>query len=406
MLSLELLRRSFVCLALFVAAVATAVCDGAEPKRYGGYSLDEWNERIKAFPFDSPEAADSVPGLIEIVRDDAVPWMNRRNAALTLGRMGRPGAEAVPVLIELISQANPSNSDRELWVLAALARFGPMAAAATPAVVEILQDESRPHLNRLSAMEVLGRIGPANSQAVSTLMKWIDQDALGGTEVDRQTDLIVAAIDALSLSGAAASSSVPSLMRRLDSPSERIRRSAVVTLGAIGPAGEPAALRLAEICVRDPDLLTRDRAASALVGIQIEALMEKLLQAPTEETRTRMAVALGAGSGTLSPMISEALSQRVRNDESPAVRLAAITAIWKKTRSCDGLEGAAVTLLANPERTIQKSAFRLLIEFDRAIVSQRKELEKLAADNQSSAGRLAQSLLERLDRKPDDEATP
>ena len=49
---------------------------------------------MKSLDFQSPEAAVEVPGLIEIVENEAVPWFTRRQAALTLGRIGEPAASA------------------------------------------------------------------------------------------------------------------------------------------------------------------------------------------------------------------------------------------------------------------------------------------------------------------------
>ena len=55
-------------------------------------TLDQWRSRMKELDPNSPASAAAVPGLLEIVSDVDAPWFTRRQAALTLGRMGTPAA--------------------------------------------------------------------------------------------------------------------------------------------------------------------------------------------------------------------------------------------------------------------------------------------------------------------------
>ena len=138
-----------------------------EHSTYDGLTLVEWRDRIKQIRFDTPSAADAVPGLIEIARDRDVPWYTRRQAALTLGRIGEPAQQAVPVLVELLEESvDDSGASTQLWSIKALALFGPVAREATAAFIELLESETQPHLARLSTLEALGRIGPAHPQTL------------------------------------------------------------------------------------------------------------------------------------------------------------------------------------------------------------------------------------------------
>ncbi len=114
----HLAMRHLATILVFVLAggvLAAKVVSGNEPRLYGGRTPGGVDDRIKAFSYSSREAAEAVPALIEIVSDAAAPGESRRQAALTLGRMGRPAVEAVPVLIRLAGP--PSTEETRLWAL-------------------------------------------------------------------------------------------------------------------------------------------------------------------------------------------------------------------------------------------------------------------------------------------------
>lgn len=366
-------------------------------RRYAGLTLEEWDERIKAFPFDSAEASRSVPGLISIVDDPGAPWMSRRQAALTLGRMGKPAAGAVPTLRQLVLSGRGEEETR-LWALTALARFGPLASEAAPEAAKILENSEEPHLMRLAATELLGRIGPAHAAAFDSLLGQIAQPEPGLTEVSPETDLRVACTDALALFGGSAAAAVPHLMRQMRQPGDRVRQASLTTLAAIGPGAEPAAMSVAEIMLRDPTPLTRDRAAEALVTIDVEPLLLRLLGSPQPETRERLAKALEKKKGPVSPSLTAAIRGLLRSDMEPAVRAAALRTEWAWTKDSRTLAPLAVELLGSDSRDARKAGYEVLGKIGEDAADVAPELQRVAREGNPQAAAAAKAILDRLRR--------
>lgn len=397
--------RSLATIVVFVLAggvTSAEVVPGDGPRLYGGRSLSEWDDRIKAFSYSSREAAAAVPTLIEIVEDTTAPWESRRQAALTLGRMGRPAVDAVPVLIRLAGSS--STEETRLWALSALGRFGRLAPEAAPAMISFLNSRSESHLVRMGAIEVLGQIGPAHAAAIPALIDSASQLGSGLSEVSSETDLRVACTDVLSLSGSAATPAIPLLLRLTHDPSERLRQAALTTLTAMGPAAEIAALPVAEILLSDRDELTRDRAAEALVAMRVEPVVLRLLSFPRPDIRARIATALSRW-----PKPPEAVRQAVAGatlpQEDPSVRGAALWADWTWTRDRNRLAPVALALLEDEARIARKAGYRVLREavpFPRQVESR---LELLRDSEDADLRRLADALL-RHAKSQEIDATP
>lgn len=391
------LRRGFAVLiaAAWLAFLGAGASADEGAKRYDGLTLDEWDVRIKAFSYSSPEAARSVPGLIEIVDDSAAPWESRRQAALTLGRMGQPARTAVPHLIRLGSDARQTEETR-LWALTALARFGPVGAEAAPMAAQILANPKENHLLQLAATEVLGRIGASHPAAFRALVGMLSRPAQGGPEVSRDSDLRVACTDSLALFGGAARGAVPILLRQMQQPGDRVRQSTLTTLASIGPGAEEAALPVAEILVSDSVPLTRDRAAEALVQIGVGPLLIRLLEIPRSETRERVALALIRARRPVNPLLAAAIRNSVQGDADSAVRAAALKTDWAWTQDADALAPEAVALLGSPDRTARKAGYEVLTRMGDKARIVAPALERLADGSESQAATAARSLLRRL----------
>jgi len=364
-------------------------------RRYDGLTLDEWDARIKAFPFSSPEAARSVPGLIEIVDDAAAPWESRRQAALTLGRMGAPARSAVPHLARLATRANETEETR-LWALTALARFGPVAAEFAPDAAKILSSSVEPHLLRMVATEVLGRIATAHSSTFPALLDQLSRGREGGTEVSREADLRVACTDSLALFGGAARGAVPVLLRQMQRPGDRIRQATLTTLASIGPGAESAAIPIAEVLLADAVPLTQDRAAEALVQIGVAPLLVRLLEIPRPEVRERTALALIRARKPVSPLLSAAIRKCHESDTDNGVRAAALKTDWAWTQDAEALAPAAVALLGSDDRRARKSGYEVLTLMGEQARLVSTALERLAGGAEPQSAAAARSLLRRL----------
>lgn len=378
---------------VFVLAGVLSAAKGLSadrPRLYGGRTLSEWDDRIKAFSYSSREAADAVPALIEIVEDAAVPWESRRQAALTLGRMGRPAVEAVPALIRL---AGPSSTEEtRLWALSALGRFGRLAPEAAPAMISFLNSRGESHLVHMGAAEVLGQIGPAHPAAIPALIDCVSRLGSDPSEVSSGTDLRVACTDVLSLSGAAASPAIPLLLRLMRDPSERLRQAALTTLATMGPAAEIAALPVAEVLVSDRDELTRDRAAEALVAMRAEPVVLRLLSFPRPEIRARIATALSRWPKP-PEAVRQAVAEAALQEGDPSVRGAALWADWTWTRDRDRLAPVALRLLENEARIARKAGYRVLREAVPFPLEVESRLESLRGSEDADLRRLADALL-------------
>ncbi len=234
---------------------------GAEERRYDGLTLTEWRERIQTLRFDEPAAAAAVPGLIALLRDESLPWFTRRQAALTLGRIGQPAASALPVLSDLLLTISPEAEPPAQWAAKACALLGPVAAPLTPALREVLEDPRRNHFDRLTTIEALARIGGAHAEAIPTLIRMAQSEPGNSREVG---ELREAAVESLSLVGPPAAPAVPILLRLTRQPDGRLRKKAVSSLQAIGPSADVAAPILAELAIFDELPEVREAAGLAL----------------------------------------------------------------------------------------------------------------------------------------------
>jgi HEAT repeat protein len=175
------------------------------------------------------DAADSLSH-VEMRPDDLRPLIAalgsrdpyvRAFAEWTLGNMEATAGEAVPALAALVD-----DPETGVVVSAALARIGPAARAAVPALVAALRSEDSGR--RWRAARTLGRIGPGAGEAV------------------------------------------PALVAALRDPNEGVRRHAARALGRIAPATGPAAAAL-QRATGDPDRAVRREAEKALEDLQARA---------------------------------------------------------------------------------------------------------------------------------------
>ena len=217
--------------------------DVPDVRIYDGLTLSQWRERIKNLDPASPDSGQAVTGLLAIVKDSDAPWFSRRQAALTLGRIGPPAENAVPVLTELLKQTHVTDEESpRSWSLRALALFGPVAKPATSALIGILNDADQPIKDRLLSIEALGRLGPEQSNVISALLTALGFRASSrlGVSNDEAGRIREAAANALGLIGPSASAAVPALIRATGDQRESLRRAAVFALGRMKESGNIA----------------------------------------------------------------------------------------------------------------------------------------------------------------------
>ncbi len=256
---------------------------------------------------------------------------------------------------KLAGQLASGDRDAKREAVYQLAKAGPAARAALPALIIALDDNDKQVWN--GAIAAIATIGPGAADAVPALLAMFDNSRTrGGRDRDRQQALVhgahalatigKAALPALieSLSsdspmkaacasralgelGPDAISAAPALVKNLGSGDEPLRREAIDALGQIGaPAVQPLAAAL-----DSGDAKTRQGAAAALgqVGqpaVEAAPALAALLQKESDvPARAAALAALPAISGPSAATV-DLLMAGVRND-NPEVRHAAINGL-------------------------------------------------------------------------------
>ena len=362
---------------------------------YDGRTLAEWRARIKTVDYQGPDIADEVPGLLAIAQDTNAPWFSRRQAALTLGRIGEPAQSAVPALIELLAEGgeDPEQST-QLWAIKALALYGPVAGEAAPALAELLEDESQAPLPRLASIEALGRIGPLRPEVLPAITRTLHAGlSPPGTRDANAMERAVAAAEMLELFRGQATSATPALIRATLSQDVLLRRAAANTLGFIGAAAEPALPALADLVLFDDVAEVRDLAARAIgrIGEAAEPVLVQLLVDVDPEVRRRAA----AGCRELnraSPETVAALTSAAGSDD-PLFRMAAIESLWGVTADAELVAPLTIAELDHEDREIRVRAVRVLEAMGASLHDWLPELRALADDEQQDVARAARRVL-------------
>ncbi len=352
-----------------------------EDTLHNGRSLEEWRAVMSRIELTDPDSRRHVPGLIGLMNDPAVPWITRRQAALTLGRLGPLAREAIPHVMRHLdeSDADDPEASPQRWALSALALFGRAAADAAPRLVAMLSDRSNSSLTRLGCLETLSQIGSAAPAAVPAVRAELERHLTQTSEMPEE-ELALGAAAALGMIGPDASAAVPVLMRAAQCPSETLRREAVQALGRIGSAARDAQSLLCDALLMDEALAVRDAAATALgqTGPSAWPLIEPLLSAEEADVRERAVKVLG-GWKSAAKSIVPSLEPLLR-DHEPHVRLSTARSLRTLTNRHDLAWPVLVELLADPDRDLRRGASRELQEIARSQTIRTEELQQLARD--------------------------
>lgn len=188
---------------------------------------------------------------------------------------------------------------------AAIDYLATVGKPAVPALITALED-SDPQV-RASAAIILGKIGPAATQAVPVLLRVMKdkeetvrfQAVQAVTKIDRSAvvPIFIAGLDsdkdwerysavhALRALGKDAVAAVPALIKKLQDKDVWIRINSASALGRIGTASTPAVPALVTL-LQDPDITARHSAAYALGIISSKLQEENPNQISTAELNT------------------------------------------------------------------------------------------------------------------------
>jgi HEAT repeat protein len=323
-----------------------------------------------------------VPGLIAVMNDEAVPWMTRRQAALTLGRMGPLARDAIPQVAKHLGEtcADDPEVSPQRWALSALALSGRESKEVAPQLIKLLRDGQSSRVTRLGCLEALSQIGSAAPEGISALWKQLET----ALDADPHHDLAVETAQALGMVGPDAAAAVPVLMRAAQTEEEDLRREAARALGRIGAAARDAQPLLCDLMIGDDSELVRDAAMSALgqTGPAAWPLVEPLLAIENAELRERAAAVVGQwtiAAKTILPVLEPLLT-----DPEPRVRLAAAKSWRTLTQRCDRVWPILVELLTDVDRHVRRGASLELQVCVKSGKVGHAEIEKLLADPRSA----------------------
>jgi len=354
---------------------------------YGNRSLPEWREFVKSQPLQALGTPETIQGLMEIVADPFAPWTDRRQFALTLGRIGSPAAEAVPLFQKLLKNKDADPTATQLWSLKALGLLGTTAQTAADDVLPFLQDAHQPFLLRATAMETLARIAPDQGTTLTALIELLKSDERS-PDSQQANELRRASAEALSLLGPQASPALPELIRALHSDWPILQRSAATALGAMGPRGELAISPLTDLVLFGESNDSREAAAEALGAIGKPALpaLTHLLQ--DEENLVRRLAVRGLGKSVESTAAVKILAAALQ-DESPVIRVesAEIILLLQPGNALQKEAAIQVLLISlqSTEREVRMTAYRSLQKHADLLTSHHHELQAIASDPQINA---------------------
>lgn len=245
------------------AAARAAVEFDIDPKLIAPALVDALKDKDQTVVANAIEALSAMgPKALKNI-DDALANQDLRHYAVQLvARIGPEAESAVPALIKELGKKIEDDDDFEFIREAhfALAQIGPNAKDAVPSLVKSLSSD-RDEINA-SAAFALGRIGTNARAAVPALRNGLKSDrpivklaslrALMQIQPGQRQLAVVA---------------VPLLMKALDADHELVRAEAATALGELGQLGKRAVARLNEVVKNDESEVVRQAAAAAVKKI-------------------------------------------------------------------------------------------------------------------------------------------
>jgi HEAT repeat protein len=362
----------------------------------------------------------------------------RVEAIRYLGDLGSAGRAAVPALVRvLIADKDPTPRNRAARALAqiggaavtplagllkhedsfvrrqaaeALARIGPDAAAAQPALLAALKDSSV--AVRAAAADALGEIAadlPATARALVAALAENEpvRRHVGAALVRLGRDAVPALSDALTekpalvryhsarvlgLLGPEAASAVPRLIDLLRDKEPRVRRMAIVALGEIGPDAAAAAEPLAALLAgSEPSQRSLAGAALAHLGKAAAKPLIALLKKDNQTLRVHTLYVLRqleGGAAEAVPALKDLLRER-----SPLLRRMSALTLGRIGPAADDAVEALLALSDDRDRKVRLSAALAVAQIrrddPRGLERLKKEMGYFAVPQASPALRAA-----------------
>jgi len=304
----------------------------------------------------------AAPALSEFVSELHRGGANRLDAISGIEAIGLADQDAV---LTLCATLRDKDADLRAAAARCLGRLGPAArqivvgdgevevAVAVPALLRALGD--RDGDVRVQAALALWKVGHRTEALLTLLVRAL---SVPGDEVPERGG----AAEALGEIGAEGRAAVPSLIRALRSPDEKVRFLAARVLGAMGPAAASAAPELAVLLEGTAEGLA-EQAAQALtkLGPQGLEVLNKALTGNLADVRLLVCVALGDAapptddaSARTRHQLLPALATAAR-DPDPRLRRAAVAAVGRLKPRREGIQVLAAAIF-DDDAEVRKNA--------------------------------------------------
>jgi HEAT repeat protein len=195
--------------------------------------------------------ASAVPNLVKALKEESL----RPKVAVILARIGPEAKGAAPALAEIVENDKSPVARRE--ALIALGAIGPFAAEQTPAIAKVLHgDDSQ---LRAAACYSLGKIGPLALSAKADLLECLKAD---DELCYMAAAWALARIDPNCPEGS--KKSVPCLVKSLYHADPHVRFEAINSLQLFGSQAKEAVPALKKVAADDPQAAIRMAAIEAI----------------------------------------------------------------------------------------------------------------------------------------------
>lgn len=268
--------------------------------------------------------------------------------------MARGAEQGSKIIRQAVRRLRRGDNAGQMDAMDTLARFGPLATEAVPALTRLLDD----YVNcvRARAAEVLGRIGPASAPAVTKLNSMLDDHSpavksavaraltrIGPVGLPELLESFlfeeehsrIQAAKAIAALGSDAREAVPILTDALRDKSARIRKEVARTLASLGASLTDKQTSAVIDTLKREDAKNRPALAEHLasfpgVGKPAVAVLRRLLSKEPkpgdDDLRPAVIQALGKMGQASKPVIPELIA--LAKTESP-LRTAALTALGR-----------------------------------------------------------------------------
>ncbi len=238
--------------------------------------------------------ASALEPLVNTVQNQKLPLQQRVNAIIAIGKLGPDAGNAVTVLKDALTDRNTVEIRRR--AAEALSAIGPKAKPALPELIILLKDPN-PSV-RAAAAEAVGKFEGVGKEVVPSLIDVLD---------DPNPIVRINGINSLSSFGSDAHSALPQLIEGLNDPDRVIRKTIINTLSRLGKDAKPAAQALSKLIQgNDNDISVAALMALGQIGSEANVAVPDVGQALTNEDskiRTWAAITLGRMGETAEPVL-------------------------------------------------------------------------------------------------------